>query len=103
MTTETAGLSRKQRPEDPRSSVPDMSNFLSEAIERAQRTGINEPTARYLEATDVASLQVFMLRKYGSARDSITEAKDAFERAVNDMAEARMAEWLLAKRRSDKP
>lgn len=78
----------------------DMSHFLSEAMERSKHTGINETTAEYLENAEVQSLQTFMLRKHGSARDYLNDAKRAFELALNDMAEARMAEWLLARRKA---
>ena len=89
-----------ERSKKPEQIVPqvDMSHFLSEAMERSARTGINEATAEYLEIADAMSLQTFMMRRYGSARDCLNDAKRAFEMAVNDMAEARMAEWLLARR-----
>ena len=76
----------------------DMGHFLNEAIERESLKSINDLTSDYLDVADKVSLQTFMLRKQGSARDFITEAQRSLEMAVNDMAEARMAEWLLKKR-----
>ncbi|HVA18056.1 MAG TPA: hypothetical protein VMV59_10145 [Candidatus Dormibacteraeota bacterium] len=76
----------------------DMGHFLNEAIERASLRSINDLTSDYLDVADKVSLQTFALRKQGSARDFIKEAQRSLEMAVNDMAEARMAEWLLKKR-----
>ena len=76
----------------------DMGHFLNEAIERESLRSINDLTSDYLDVADKVSLQTFALRKEGSARDFITEAQRSLEMAVNDMAEARMAEWLLKKR-----
>ena len=76
----------------------DMGHFLNEAVERESLRSMNDLTSDYLDVADKVSLQTFMLRKEASARDYITEAQRSFEMAVNDLAESRMAEWLIKKR-----
>jgi hypothetical protein len=76
----------------------DASRFIRDAIERSWHEEVNEITAQNLGEAEKITLQKFMLRKRGSARDYIKDAQTAIEMAVNDMAEARMAEWLLARR-----
>lgn len=76
----------------------DMGHFLNEAVERESLRSISDLTSDYLDVADKVSLQAFMLRKEASARDYITEAQRSFEMAVNDLAESRMAEWLIKKR-----
>lgn len=76
----------------------DMGHFLNEAMERESLRSMNDLTSEYLDVADKVSLQTFALRKQASARDFITEAQRSLEMAVNDTAEARMAEWLLKKR-----